>query len=595
MTNNSVVTELMSRIESIFSETSSPSGTRKSTFLTFCLPGVPISPDDLGFNQKANRLNLTAEQARKAAAKFACLVNRIPQVGHCWPSDQRLLWDEYQTILKDGVVASIETNPEDKKTYDRITNALYPKQEIADLLGKRTAIVDSERLAEYKAYQTKYQQADTRYQSLKRAAQSSEEPTAVQQWRLHGDLYRTEVNNALNDWITYGNKNEIETALAMLDQIEKRNPKLAWLQWQEKLELSKLVTEDNQSFYLTLFSPALFYESADDTRWQRLTWKPAENASRVGSKETQLSISNLTVELIAVQILRPWMNSSIFERQFWQWPDQRDALSDGSDVPQGTLPAYATTMVVARNLTIELESNSEQNAALVEDIKLGNKSDKSISWGPFSLTNATVSGSNLIQCYGMQIVAMGCQKVPKSPNPDLTLQWPEISPQDPDKPPKDPDQPPKEISVKWLGGEYQFNPKTKISQVKVLVQSVQELLPGSTNIDIRVGNVEFKIHSPIELRINHGEWWVLENTQPDRPNAGDSSTYGPFDVDRLTVEDLSNISIELQPETIVPLWTAQVKSLRLEVNVEGHGWIAYKQWQPGWLETTQDINYCQLQ
>jgi hypothetical protein len=588
MSSNSAVTALMSRIESIFGEPDSPPGTRKSTFLTFCFPGVAISPHDLGFNRKTNQFNLTTEQASQAAAQFACLVNRIPQVSHCWPSDGDLLWNEYQTLLKDAVLASIETNPQDKKTYDRISNALYPKQEIADLLGKRTAIVDSKKLAEYKAYQIKYQQANTRYQSLKQAAQFSDDPMAVQQWSLQRDFYKAEVDNARNDWITRGHKNEIETALAMLDQIEKRNPKLAWSQWQEELELSKLTTPENQDFYLTQFSPALFYESGGNTLWQRLTWKPAEDDSVMDSQETELSIKFLSVELIKVQILRPWMNSNIFEAQFWQWPDERKPLSNGADSPQGTLPAYATSMIVARNLTIELESDSEQNTAVLEKIKLGNKSGQLVSWGPFSLTNATVSGSNSIQCHGMQVVAMGCQKLPKSPNPDLTLPWPEISPPDPDKPPTT-------ISVKWLGGEYQFNPKTKISQVKVVVQSAKEFPMGSTNVDIRVGNVEFKIHSPIELRINHGQWWVLENTQPDHSNTADQAIYGAFEVDNLTVEDLSDVSVELQPDRIVPLWAAQVKSLRLEVNVEGHGWIAYKQWQPGWLETTQDINSCQLQ
>jgi hypothetical protein len=44
---------------------------------------------------------------------------------------------------------------------------------------------------------------------------------------------------------------------------------------------------------------------------------------------------------------------------------------------------------------------------------------------------------------------------------------------------------------------------------------------------------------------------------------------------------------------VAPAW--QVAWLRLEVNVEGKGWLTYKEWQPGWLDPSAGTNFKQLQ
>ncbi|NES85584.1 MAG: hypothetical protein F6K10_31565, partial [Moorea sp. SIO2B7] len=410
-----------------------------------------------------------------------------------------------------------------------------------------------------------------------------------------GKFYQRRVETARKKWITKGYKNQVDKALAFIEQIGKRNPQLLWEKWIEKFEISKLTDLENKDFYWTYFYPPSFDKLGAQEYWQQLSLdfrelETSDFGKTVATEElcssdesptdplkVNLLISQLTVELIQVQVVRPWMSSSIFDSRFWQWSDQREPLSDGDESPKGSLPAYVTSLVVARNLNIELV-DSEQNAAVMQDIEAG----KPVYWGPFSLKNAILSGSNLIQFDGMQIVAFVCQKLPKSPNPNPTLTWPtDVS---------------EEIVVNWLDGEYKFNFNASITQVRVIIHTGEGLSTGTdTNLGIRINDVTYEVSSHIQFKINQGNWWSLENPQYPNPENLDTATYGPFDTEGLTVKNISQVPIEFQPETTLPLWASQIEWLRLEVKVEEYGWLAYKQWQPGWSDSSKGTNYCQLQ
>lgn len=439
MTSNPAIAALIAKIKTLSSQADSQLGAKK-TFQAFLMPGLSISPRDLEFALEPTESNLTRDEALNMAANYARLVNRIPHFSHCWSSTGGLLWNEYETILTQAIVASSEPIPEEIEKFEKARNFLYQRQEITDLLGTRTAIVDSPFLSTYKQYQEAYLQAEFEYNTLQQTALDSTDPQVVQEWQLNKSIYQRRVDTARKNWITKGYKNEVDKAFAFINQIGRRNPQLLWTKWREEFELFKLTDPENQDFYLTYFSPTHFYQPGAEQQWQQITLNFSEgeipssgetdtskellsgNGSSTAEQQADLLLSSLTVDLIQVQIMRPWMNPSIFESRFWTWPDEREPLSNGKEPPQGTLPAYAISIVVARNLNMELMPNSEQNAAVVQDIEAGN----SVSWGPFFLKRATLSGSNSIQSAGMQIIAFVCQMLPKSPNPDSTLTYQRI-------------------------------------------------------------------------------------------------------------------------------------------------------------------------
>jgi hypothetical protein len=125
------------------------------------------------------------------------------------------------------------------------------------------------------------------------------------------------------------------------------------------------------------------------------------------------------------------------------------------------------------------------------------------------------------------------------------------------------------IHLDCIDGRFNLAPKTKISQVKVTIHT---------------GNVDYAgTDANVCFKINNGDWWILDKPRSNDFERNQTDTYGPFDTDNLTVENISRVPVELKHDNtgIGPGW--YVEWLRLEACVEGIGWIAYKQWQPGWL------------
>ena len=517
MTNKAVIA-LTKKIESLFSQ--SASGEQKDqTFIAFTIPGLSMSPKELDFRDSNNEAGNTPQQALHAYAAFSRLVNNIPSISTNWSSDGSMLWDQYECILNQATFASNQATTEENKKLEQAQNIVKEKE---------TA---------YKQYQLLYSLAAMRYNSLKLLSENTIDPNELNKLKNERDTVE-------NDWLNKGYKHEVEEAYSIIEKLSIRSPMLFWRQLNQSFrdcKSSDIVTK--QDFYETQFYPTNFYRSDGKNQWMRLVVDSRDieqiiPEQTVNNPGVDITVSRLEVELTRVEIVRPWMNPSLFKSRFWQWPDNREPLSDGKQQPQGSLPAYATSIVFARNLKIETQSTSRG---------LDNLKDL----GPLSLQNANVSGSNSIQSDGMQIIAFICKKLPKSPNPDLTLTW--SGP----------------IAVNWFDGQYNLDRNAKISQVKVT---------------IRTGNVSGAgTDANVYFRVNNSDWWLLDKSWYNDFEKNDTDTYGPFNLENLKVENLSRAAIELKHDNSGVGAGWYVEWLRLEVYVEGQGWITYKEWQPGWL------------
>jgi hypothetical protein len=86
-----------------------------------------------------------------------------------------------------------------------------------------------------------------------------------------------------------------------------------------------------------------------------------------------ISIESLSAEVFPVEVRRPWLNLRLFQSRSWKWDDQ--PLSDGGSPPQGILPAYVVGVVFARNLVIDLDTESASGDAgsLARTLTVANK------------------------------------------------------------------------------------------------------------------------------------------------------------------------------------------------------------------------------
>ncbi len=423
-----IIKALLTKLQMLLDETES----RERSFLSFYIPGLPISSKDLDFSSTKNNSELTPQERLKASSNFANLVNQIPKASSRWSSDQSLLWNQYKSILTQSVVALDEPSDAEKQQLQEARNFLYQREKITDLLGTRTVIVESQNLADYRKYQQLYLQALSEYNSHRLDAKFSDNPRVQQEWQIQEKEYKSKVENAKNDWINIGKRWEVEAKFNIVDQITGRNPQIIWAQWKDDFEQFRLTNLDNQDFYETHFHPENFYKPNAENQWTQFTLNTSEIkqleseeanfSERIpsGLPNLELAVSSLSVELIRVPIIRPWLNVGLFNSRAWRFPDNRKPLSDGNKTPQGSLVAYTNSIIFIRNLQIKLDSEATDNSSVLKDIESG----KLTSLGIFSLDKPMVaSDSQSIKSEGMQIIAFACQKLPKSPNPDPSLDW----------------------------------------------------------------------------------------------------------------------------------------------------------------------------
>ena len=377
-----IVKAFMTKLEMLFGENNSSKG----IFLAFCLPGIPMSSQDLDFSLTNKKSELNPQEALQASSNFSHLVNQVPKLSSRWLTDGSLLWNEYNIILDQAEVAFEQATEEEKNQLEEARNFVKKNQAV------------------YDKYQQLYLQATFKYNSKKLS--DDQEPTE-----------RAKVNNAEKNWINFGKRKEVETNFSIIDQITGRNPQIIWGQRKNEYQQSRLTSLDKQVFYQTYFYPEVFYQDSAKNQWTKLTLNAREikelssqkdNSSQETSSpdELELAVSNLSVELIQVKIIRPWLDVGIFKSRAWRFPDAREPLSDGKPSSKGSLLAYATSIIFMRNLQITLNSQVEHNLEILKDIESSLNSD-----------------SQSMKSEGMQIVAFVCQKLPKSPNPDLSLKW----------------------------------------------------------------------------------------------------------------------------------------------------------------------------
>lgn len=376
MSNNvssNVVAALMTKLELLFGKASDPLGqSGKDTFLSFQLPAIPYSVKELSFRMPASESGLTPQEEKNFAADFARLVNLVPAVSNIWASDGRMLWNEYATILTQAIVAS------DHPT----SNEAAELQQARDLL-------DSPKYTAYQQYLKTYMSAVENYNGLKLKAENSTDPKVQEDWKLQEPGYKAVIKSAYLEWIAKGFKLEIEEAFADIDRIGGRNPQLLWANWKSDFEQSVRTDLEGQNFYETHFFPENFFKPEAQGQWTKLTLDASEIAAlsakapegirslvnRSGSGvETQavdLEIARLSVELVRVSIARSWLNPSVFRSNVWKWSGSREPLSDGQIPPQGSLPAYTTSMILARNFQVDLQPNSEKNTKIIKKLQEG--------------------------------------------------------------------------------------------------------------------------------------------------------------------------------------------------------------------------------
>ncbi len=168
------------------------------------------------------------------------------------------------------------------------------------------------------------------------------------------------------------------------------------------LTADALIDTRGATFYPTYFYPNDFADAVNDGLWIPFEITPgqADPWQPVGDGET------IRGEMLVLPLQRSWWSPWIFSSRGWRFQPASGLpqLSDGNSPPQGMMPFYASSLIIARNLTVSSAPKAAAPPAL------------------FTLKSEPAQSAGTTAA-GMSIIGFVCTTLPRCPDPDPTLQW----------------------------------------------------------------------------------------------------------------------------------------------------------------------------
>ncbi|MBO1413017.1 hypothetical protein [Streptomyces sp. FH025] len=446
----------------------------KDSFITWCSPGLPFDEGDFDFAEQGLVGSDSAQTKRLAlqAYNFARLVDFIPSANGVYDGigvwkldDGSRLSTVYGQILKQSQLAKSEVSSSEKEAIENAKKYLYTTVSKKTPQGTTKNIkVDTDDYSDYKDYKDKYLKAVRQY-NLKRIAANTaakEDSASVLDWQLNGQTYRAEMEAAWDDWVSKGNKKDVEDALDTLTITGERSLKSWRTELGKDLKDSEMTgLADPLPFQYTTVVPSGFatakgwteyslshYQISEkkisDTKdWQANAganwgfWNSegsTKHHSEQHSEDMSVDDFALSFKLTQVQIIRSWFSPEFLESHVWKLPQNStltDVPSDGGKPPKGSFVAYPLQMFVVKDVVITSKALAEAARKEIEE----HKTSGSVGWGPFAVSGSyvgnhssdtyecTIDGAS-IKIPGMQIIGFRNHLFGRMPDPNSKItEW----------------------------------------------------------------------------------------------------------------------------------------------------------------------------
>jgi hypothetical protein len=409
------------------------------SLLILANPGIAIDP---AMNPATNQSD------REAISK---VLDRVPGPSWIYTSTSYRVSDIYSNIVHHHIVPTNQLTDSEKQQLAAANTVLFLNGDPGQ--GRST------KYSAYHDYQGKWEDAAN-------AVEANRKPNgSVPPNFLHAR------QNAMTDWQTLGYKNDVDTALGTRESLTSRDPNL----WFQQLSTQLSNAEENPGTPDDFF-PVTMYPSYASwstlTGWSTINMDASEihniattdHTSSGGSAgagfglfsfnagashdstdvhtHSDSNISSISMDVIRIQIDRPWMEGWLFRSRGWDWapgsPLAGNLISDGATPPGSgnpniLMPYLPVGILVARNVKINGAIGSNDMTYHHDHTSV----QGSAGWGPFSISghyeedhtkqtfDATFSG-NGITIPGMQIIGWYCEVLQKMPSRDtVNFTWPQ--------------------------------------------------------------------------------------------------------------------------------------------------------------------------
>ncbi|GAB4371741.1 MAG: hypothetical protein Kow00121_13540 [Elainellaceae cyanobacterium] len=328
---------------------------KEDKFLTFPL-SLGFSYRYLEFMQDPSRTTLSAQEQLNNKADFARQLNIIPADSNLFSHDaSQLLWDNFSHVLKFCSFPESSLTPEEEQKLNRAEDFLTDNQISSDGM---VVPVNSGEVTRYYQYKTLYEEIERMYLDATGNPVREKELLELK-------------NKAEQDWINLGFKRQVEYYQELRNQLEiKKYSNLYGQSCLNELKISEISDLNGQGigFYTTFFSPSDAFDP--NLAWTQITLTkqeidafsneaPQELKSLLNNDQGDADIESVVLEYNNIVIIRPWFKHEFFQSRTWKMSDNT-VVSDGAVPRQGKIPAYITSMLVARNVRINRRKRSPQ-------------------------------------------------------------------------------------------------------------------------------------------------------------------------------------------------------------------------------------------
>lgn len=289
--------------------------------------------------------------------------------------------DSWYAIITgaNGIPIESVLTPAMKQAYDRAQAKLVDQ--------------DSNPTAHYQAYLQYQDEYRGKVRSWHKAyANAFTDPMKLQAWPVEGTSYHDEADEAMDRWVSFGFKHEVEDALATL-AAQGTDPAIALISRAKKRFVNSL--NEFQSvgeIPYTVLLPRSWYDRDNDDGWNDYTssdfhaevhYRSSSTSYgggtnfpvgfwKVGGKfeeskeQTSLGITTndleITFKYCACDIKRPWLDASLLNLKNWflMGNSKKGCISNGTmsqELPANAieptfLPSVVTSMILIKDLSI---------------------------------------------------------------------------------------------------------------------------------------------------------------------------------------------------------------------------------------------------
>lgn len=422
-----------------------------------------------------------AAQLLKQAEDFARLVDFVPDLAATVNNqfsalsvmnNEGTLSDRYEYILRMSQVMHNELPEETKQKIEKFRGLLQTTKIKKNLIDdSETEVTEPSPLVQaYNTKMTEYLSAALDYNNQRIDALAASDQRAVHNWAINASVLRNKVRAAMAEWVSNGYKNDYEQIAAFIDQVMQRDMALLKQQYRDDLEKARLTSlvSGSDFFYSSVvpgnfmdqggwtefgFSSSDYNNSSNSSYSMRRSSTAggggflgifgggARASSASGQSQSQVQFDSehfsMKFKIAQVPIVRPWFKTAFLASKSWRMdqnnPEAKGQFaSDGGTPAKGLLPAYPTSLILVRDLSLcfakssgfsEMEQSWRKSSASGGGVftfgpfHLGGSHGRSSASGERSSQYHYDSDTQTMGVQGTQIIGFKCHVFGKSPDP----------------------------------------------------------------------------------------------------------------------------------------------------------------------------------